>query len=192
MATETQALALSWLTRLRVWLALLPVRIDDRRFWICAGLGVLLREAALQGSWMPLREAMAWAVTHTLNLLGMDLLGMAAQLVEGPAVVLGPHTIGLTVRCCHIEVFALVLPLLWDRRFSGLGNLLRIGALGGALFVMGVLRIDLSIALYLQGVPWEWAHDLLLGVCYFAVLAPILHRGAWLGAPALASSTNAP
>ncbi len=186
MATETQALALSWLSRLRGWLALLPVRIDDRRFWICAGLGVLLREAALQGSWMPLREAMAWAVTHTLN-----LLGMAAQLVEGPAVVVGPHTIGLTVRCSHIEVFALVLPLLWDRRLSGLSNLLQIGALGGALFVMGVLRINLSIALYLQGVPWEWAHDLLLGVCYFAVLAPILHRGAWLGAPALASTTSA-
>jgi hypothetical protein len=184
MATETQALTLS---RLRGWLALLPVRIDDRRFWICAAIGVLLREAVLQGTWLPLREAMAGAVAQTLS-----LMGTAAQLTEGPAIAIGAQTIGVTVRCSHIEVFALVVPLLWDRSLSGPQNLWRSAALGGGLFVMGVLRIDLSIALYLQGVAWPFAHDLLLGLCYFAVLAPILHRGAWTGTQAVAPSMTAP
>lgn len=186
MAAQAQAFPLS--RRLGDWLALLPVRVDDRRLWLCLGLGVLLRTIALQGTWIPLRTAMAWCVAQSFS-----LVGMAAELVTGPAIALGPHTtIGLTVRCSHIEVFALVLPLLWDGRASASRNLSRIGAVGAALFVMGVARIDLSVALYLQGVAWEWAHDGLLGVCYFAVLAPILSRGAWRGTAGAARPTDPP
>ncbi len=186
MATQAQPLPLT--RRLGDWLTLFPVRVDDRRLWLCLGLGVLLRAVALQGAWMPLRTAMAWCVAQSLS-----LVGMAAELVAGPAIALDPHTtIGLTVRCSHIEVFALVLPLLWDGRASVRRNLSRLGAVGAALFVMGVARVDLSIALFLQGLSWEWAHDGLLGVCYFAVLAPILSRGAWRGTAEAARPTSAP
>ncbi|MBW2454397.1 MAG: hypothetical protein JRI68_07795 [Deltaproteobacteria bacterium] len=185
MAAQAQTLPLR--RRLGDWLALLPVRVDDRRLWLCLGLGVLLRAVVLEGTWMPLRTAMAWCVAQSLS-----MVGMAAELVAGPAIALGPHTtIGLTVRCSHIEVFALVLPLLWDRSATASRNLLHIGAVGAALFAMGVARIDLSIALYLQGVAWEWAHDGLLGVCYFAVLAPILSRGAWRGTAEVPRPTSA-
>ncbi|MBI4954332.1 MAG: hypothetical protein HY908_20075 [Myxococcales bacterium] len=167
------------MSRLRELLAPLPVRFDDRRLWLRAAIGLALRAVALELAWAPLRAAFAWGVLRSLA-----LVGIAAEAARPGALAVGPTTFDITVRCTQIEVFALVVPLLWDRSLGTGRNLGRIAGLGLAMYALGVVRIDLSIALYLAGVPWAWAHDVCLGVCYFAVLAATLALGAWTGAPA--------
>ena len=80
-------------------------------------------------------------------------------------------------------MLALLGPLLWDRSKSLGRNLGALAALGAGLLALGVVGVDAAIALFSWGVSWIWAHDVLLGVCYFALIASTLRRGAWLREP---------
>ena len=183
MATAAQARLVSGA---RAWLALLPARIDDRRFWLRAALGLALRALALLGSWWPLRAALAWAVGRTLALGGATV-----ALADRATLLVGSTRVETTVTCTHVEVLALLAPLLWDRS-KNLGRNFGLLALGAvAAFVIAVARVDLAVGLLTLGVPWLWGHDVLLGVCYFAVVAATLHHGAWMGRPGRARPTAA-
>jgi hypothetical protein len=159
---------------LSAWLALLPVRVDDRRFWPRLALGLLLRWLVLGAEWRPVRAVVTRAVAWTLHAAGLSLDVVAADRLSVAA-----QGIAITVSCIHLDVFALVCPLLWDRSRPAQVNLGRLAALGLALLAIAVARIALAIALFAQGVPWILAHDALLGVGYFAVLALTLKHGAW-------------
>jgi hypothetical protein len=160
--------------RLRAWLALLPVRVDDRRFVIRACLGLLLRWIALSFDWWALRGALARAVVSTLR-----PLRIAIDARDGARFAIGAQLVDVTVPCTHIEVFALVAPLLWDRRRTGAENLVRLGGVGVAVLALALVRIDLAVVLLRAGVPWVVGHDVVLGVGYFALLALTLKAGAW-------------
>ena len=175
MATATQA---RLVTTARAWLALLPARIDDRRFWIRAAVGLGLRALVLQGTWWPLRQALTSVVARTLA-----WSGLAAQMVDRATLLVGTSRIEMTVACTHVEVLGLLAPLLWDRSRSLHCNLGALAALGLGLLVLAVLRVDLAMALLAAGVPWLWGHDVLLGVVYFALLGLTLRHGAWMRAP---------
>jgi len=171
MATAAAA-GLSW----RALVALLPVRFDDARFWPRAGLGLALRWAALELDWWWLRDAVTGAVVSVLDAVGV---GTAAPARATLALASGGAAFNVTVSCTHVEVFALLAPLVVDRTVSLRRNVASLTALSCALAAFAVLRISAAVAGYQAGVPWLWAHDVVLGVGYFVVMATVLKRGAW-------------
>jgi hypothetical protein len=175
MAAPAQA---PFVRRLGAGLALLPVRLDDPRFWPRALLGLGLRWLVLQGSWWPLRDGLTWAVLHTTGAAGLPV-----RLGERAMLLLGAQPITVSVACTHVELLALAAPLLWDRTRSTPRNLGRVVLFAGTLALAGLVRIDLAFGLFRLGLPWLWAHDVPLGVFYFVVLALVLRAGAWTRPP---------
>ena len=64
-------------------------------------------------------------------------------------------------------------------------KLVKLRSVLGAIVAVGIIRIDLAIALHTQGVPWVWAHDVVLGVFYAVVVALSLRPNAWLRGPSM-------
>jgi len=159
---------------LRGWLAALPVRFDDRRFWPRAALGLGLRWLALEGEWRPLCEGVTRAAAAALHAAGVAIDATAAD-----QIVVAGKAVAITASCVHVDVLALAAPLLWDRSRSIAHNLRLLAAAAIALLAAAVIRIDLAVALLSRGVPWALGHDVVLGVGYFAFLAAVLRRGAW-------------
>lgn len=173
MATTTQAQALT--QRLREWQRLLPIRVELPGLWVRGLLGLALRWAALASPWWLLRDGMTSAVVHSLGALGVrvEVVGRAQLVVEQQAI-------SLSVLCTHIEVFALIGPLLWSRRGTVLGNIARLVGALATLLLVAVVRVDIAILLSLGGLPWALAHDVLLGSCYAAMVVLALRLGGWL------------
>jgi exosortase/archaeosortase len=161
---------------IRALLALLPVRFDDARFWPRAVAGLALRWGALELEWWWLRDAVTAAVA---SLLGAAGLPTAMSDRAALALASGGATFHVTVSCTHVEVLALLGPLVVDRTAGLLRTARDLAWLAGALASFAVLRIALAIGLYSAGVSWLWAHDVVLGLGYFAFMAAVLKRGAW-------------
>lgn len=175
MAATAQA---PLIERARGWLALLPVRFDDRRFWGRAALAGLLRAAALAAPWSTLRSLVTSAAVASLQLLGVEAVRLDEALLFA-----GERVVNISVSCTHVEVFALMAPLLWDRSKSASRNVLQLALVGLAVTLLGVARIDLAIVLSALGVPWALAHDVALGVFYALLLGSTLSRNAWTRGP---------
>ncbi len=183
MAAATQVPTLAnrvraFARRVRAFAALLPVRFDDRRFWIRATLGLLARLVVIQWQWWILRSAMTDAVAWSLTTFGFE-----PRRLDPTSLGIEHYTVSVSLMCTHIEVFALIIPLLWDRSRIVVRNLAGLTGLGALIFVLGVLRIDLAVILHTWGLPWGWAHDVPLGVCYALLLGFTLQRGAWMRRP---------
>ncbi len=183
MAAAATAAGLS----LRGWLALLPVRVDDRRFWTRAAVALALRWAALQAEWASLREALTAGVFAATS-----ELSSALTVVSSTRLAMGSTSFDVGVGCTHVEVLALVAPLAWDRSKCPLRNATWLALLALVIALFAWARVTLAIGAYSVGVPWAVAHDLPLGVGYFALLAFVLARGAWTRDPLRARKVSAP
>ncbi len=163
--------------------ALLPVRVEDRRFWPRALLGLALRALALELEWSWLRASVSSTVAWSLRGAGVDI-----ELVSRSTLVRAPWAFEVTASCTHVEVVGLLAPLVWDRSRSVAVNGARCLAFAAVVVGLSVARIDLAIALRAAGLPWVVSHDVLLGLGYFVVMASVLAGGAWTRSPSGAAA----
>ncbi|MBK8259266.1 MAG: hypothetical protein IPK82_42245 [Polyangiaceae bacterium] len=133
-----------------------------------------LRWGAFQLDWWPLREAVVGALRFTL-----EPSGLVSVHPDPVKFWVGHESVHITVSCTHVEVFALLCPLLWDWSVTPLVNLKRYFALAAGLAVFALVRLHVAVWLLSRGVSWVIGHDVLLGVSYFVLMASALKYGAW-------------
>lgn len=164
--------------RVGSFLALLPIRVDDSRFLLRVLLMGPAQALLLHSSdFGLLRDAF-------LSLLvGLGpAVGLALETSARWSLAVGAHEYGITVECTHIEFAALLAPLLWAPGVRLDRNVRTIVALAGLLFFVGVMRALLALVLLrFTGIGWTLAHDVPLGILYFAATVYCLRRRAWLG-----------
>jgi exosortase/archaeosortase len=113
-----------------------------------------------------------------------------------------------TVACTMIDAFFGAIPLLWRTTAVWSRNLMRLGVVLGAVFVLNIVRQEVGFIAISRGAPWWLAHECVAGVAYFCLYVFVMRERAWdrprpaglsstrsinsqtAGAPPLAGFTN--
>jgi exosortase/archaeosortase len=113
----------------------------------------------------------------TLRLSAM--LGMTTARAAFDTIEIQGNLIQFVVCCTFVELFFGSLPLIWRGKDSIVGNLSRVVIFAGAIFGLNIVRLVLLQIAYGHGVPWTLAHDIPVGVAYFAVWVFIWRTRDW-------------
>jgi hypothetical protein len=114
------------------------------------------------------------ALTCDWNLRLDSLFGVHLQKIAFDTVVYRGETYRYAIACTMADAFCGALPLIWNSRHSVVRNLGLIGAFAVVLFIFNVSRLSFSDALFAQGLSWNWAHNVVSGICYFMLWEWIL------------------
>jgi exosortase/archaeosortase len=133
---------------------------------LLAALAVLI---CYQFHWEWLR-----ALTCDWNIRLDALMGVNLQKIAYDTVVYRGVTYHYAVACTMADAFCGALPLIWNTRHSVVRNLGLIAAFAAILFVFNVSRLSFSDVLFAKGLSWDWAHNVVSGVCYFILWEWIL------------------
>jgi hypothetical protein len=148
-----------------------------RQFVLRLCLGFLAAIVAHQFHWMHLRFA-----TSQIILAVSGALGMAAERVSNDTINVQGHAIQFTVACTLIEVMLGIQPLIWLRHRKLLHNFARVAASMAVLSGCNILRIEAAQVAFHSGLPWMLAHDIPLGVMYFAIWVVVWRMQSWRAA----------
>ena len=139
-----------------------------------ACLAALFAIVAHQFRWEGLRFLTSESVLRLSALLGMKTARISFDTIE-----LQGQLFQYVVSCTFAEVFVGGLPAIWRLDSSLLKNLLLLVPVEAALFAFNVARLELGQIAYSHGVPWILAHDIALGLAYFAVIWVIWRKRSW-------------
>ncbi|HWR34451.1 MAG TPA: hypothetical protein VN622_01105 [Clostridia bacterium] len=118
-------------------------------------------------------------ITSELN-LRLDLLaGIHLQRSTYDTVLWRGEIYRYGVACTFADVWCGAVPLLWSLRRSIIRNLLYILVFGLALLFFNVARLSFSDLLFAFGIPWDLAHNVVSGVCYFVIWTWIWRHRDW-------------
>lgn len=161
------------------------------------GSHLLLRLVAMGGllavyyalEWRALRQGLREALVPVLGLLGHP----SAPLDAGTDLLLvvdGRHAFAIGANCTYADLVLVAAPFCWrfGRPFSV--NLLRLGGLAAAVFVVNLGRVAAALALFADGVSWPLAHtvpDLSIHGVFLAVVVLAALRSDHAAAPGTAT-----
>jgi hypothetical protein len=148
---------------------LLSSELVMRFVLVAAGVGV-----CYLFDWRWLRS-----LTCDLNLRLDGLAGVHLQRVAYDAVMYRGALYSYGIACTFADVWCGGIPLLWDLRRSVGRNLATVLAFGGALLVFNVARLSFSDVLFAKGLSWDLAHNVVSGICYFAIWTWIWKNRSW-------------
>ena len=106
-------------------------------------------------------------------------LGVPMYRTGADMIMVAGISARFVVACTMIDAFFGAIPLLWRTRVSWLWNLVRLGAVLGAVFLLNILRLELGFIAMTRGVPWWLAHECVAGVAYFCFYLFIVRERAW-------------
>ena len=129
-----------------------------------AGLVAVFAAAAHQFTWGWLRF-----VTSEVILRISTALGLTAVRISHDTILMRGELFCFVIACTFIDVFLGSIPLLWDLEKSLLNNILGLIAAAAVLFCFNVVRLEIGQILYLRGVSWTLAHEVMGGFAYLAV-----------------------
>lgn len=159
-------------------LAVSPARMKfpfpSREFLCRVCLAALFMGVAHQLRWEGLRF-----LTSEVILRLSALLGMATARISFDTIELQSQWLQILVSCTFIEMFVGSVPLIWRLDLSPLRNVTRLVPFAGALFALNILRLEPGQIAYSDGAPWILAHDIPLGIAYFAVWVFIWRTRNW-------------
>lgn len=122
-------------------------------------------------SWMPLR-----AFTCTWNLRLDALFGVHLVRLSADTVLYHGLIYRYAIACTMADAFCGTIPLIWDLRKTFLRNLGIVALLAVVLTAFNIARLSFSDVLFAHGLSWDWAHNIVSGVCYFLLWEWILSR----------------
>jgi exosortase/archaeosortase len=136
--------------------------------FVLTALAVLL---CYQFQWHWLR-----GLTCDLNLRLDALFGVHLQKIAYDTVVYRGAIYHYVVACTMADAFCGTIPLIWDVRKNIPRNLAFIAVVAIVMLTFNVVRLSFSDVLFAWGLSWNWAHNVVSGVCYFLLWEWILSR----------------
>lgn len=134
--------------------------------FVLAALAVLI---CYQFHWEWLR-----ALTCDWNVRLDSFFGVDLRRIAFDTVVYRGATYHYVVACTMADAFCGALPLIWNLKRSVVRNLGFIALFAIGLFIFNVTRLSFSDVLFARGISWDWAHNVISGVCYFILWEWIL------------------
>lgn len=125
------------------------------------------------------------SLTCELNLRLDSLAGVNLERLSDTSVLYRGAIYNYVIACTFADVWCGAIPLLWDLRRSVVRNLTLIFVFGGALLAFNIVRLSFSDVLFAESIPWDLAHNVISGICYFAIWEWIWRRRSWGIATAL-------
>lgn len=118
----------------------------------------------------------AWlrAATCEWNIRLDALFGVHLQRIAFDTVMFRGAVYRYVIACTMADAFCGAVPLVWNIRRTVMRNLGFIFAFAAGLFVFNVVRLSFSDILFATGLSWNWAHNVVSGVCYFLLWEWIL------------------
>lgn len=166
MATNTLALRAKSAGNVR---RLLFGEFGARFALVAVGVGV---SYLFQWNWL------RW-ITSELNLRLDSVFGVYLQRISFDTVAWHGAQYRYVVACTFADVFCGAIPLLWNRRESIVSNAFDLFIFGEMLLAFNVVRLSFSDVLFASGLSWNIAHNLVSGLCYFAIWKWIWRTQKW-------------
>ena len=104
------------------------------------------------------------------------VFGVYLHRVAFDTVLFRGQSYHYAVACTMADVFCGAIPLILDRKLGIRRNLILVAAFAVALVSFNVLRLSFSDVIFAWGLSWNWAHNVVSGVCYFIIWEWILTR----------------
>ena len=152
----------------------MKIPIPSASFLCRVCVAALLAIAAHQFRWEGLRFLTSETVLRLSASLGMTVARTAFDTIE-----IQGQLFQFALSCTFAELFVASAAFLWKLDRSLLRNLWRLAYVAGVLLALNVLRLELGQIAYSHGVPWILAHDIPLGVTYFAVWVVVWRTRNW-------------
>ena len=115
-------------------------------------------------------------LTMTLNARVDALAGVVLQPLSSTQVMWNGGVYRYVIACTFADVWCAALPLVWDFRVGLPANLKFVAIFTVGLFAFNVFRLSLSDVVVAHRVPWDWGHNVVGGVAYFAVWEVVWRR----------------
>ena len=163
-----------------IWLAVkLKFGNENRLRALRANLGAclfawnksFLWRALLAAVFVVLAHLFSWDwlkfVTSQIILQLSHILGASATRISLDTISMNREVFRFVTACTFIDVFVGAVPLIWNLRESALRNLIKMGAVACALFAFNIIRLAIGQLLFIHGVSWILAHEVVGGLSYF-------------------------
>jgi len=124
--------------------------------------------------WLWLRVLTTATLVQISAMLGLPMHRTGADMITVAGI-----SARFVVACTMIDAFFGAIPLLWRTGVSGLQNLVRLGGVLGAVFVLNIVRLELGFIAMTRGAPWWLAHECVAGAAYFCFYLFIVRERAW-------------
>lgn len=144
--------------------ASVPRRVLSREFLYRVALSAAAVGICYLFSWPWLRT-----LTCDANLALDRVCGVHLTRISSDSVLWNGRLCRYVIACTFADVWCGALAWLWDLRSSVARNLLSITRFTCLLFAFNIVRLTLSDVLVAHGTPWWLGHNLLSGLCYYAI-----------------------
>lgn len=139
---------------------------------IRVSLGLVFQIAGGMADWNTLRLLVSETHLYISNAMSFNMHRVSFDMLE-----LNGEFFHYTAACTFIDVFLLSIPLIWNLHFSLNKNILKLCFYFAALSLLNLVRLQISILLFYNAIPWWLAHQTLTGICYFLIFLWIIKQG---------------
>jgi len=108
-----------------------------------------------------------------------SLLRLGACRISGDVIEIRGQQFQYVTACTFVDVALACIPLIWNIKASLARNVGRVGVAFLALFLLNVIRLEITVLLYYQRIPWTVADNFVAGCSYFLVWLVIWHTRSW-------------
>ena len=106
-------------------------------------------------------------------------LGMETQRLSFATIRVRGEVFCFVISCTFVDVFAGMIPLVWNLKKSMFRNLLMLNVFAVNLFAFNIFRLEIAHLLHASGVPWILVDDVLGGLAYFVIWFVVMPSGVW-------------
>jgi hypothetical protein len=135
-------------------------------------LALAFQIAGGMADWNILRLLVSEAHLYISNAMRFNMHRVSFDMLE-----LNGDFFHYTPACTFIDVFLLSIPLIWNLHAGLNKNILKLCFYFIALSLFNLVRLQISILLFDNGMPWWLAHDKLTSICYFLIFLWIVKQG---------------
>ena len=130
--------------------------------------------ACYQFEWTGLRSIVTSAFIYAASWFGIP----AARYAFDSFSCNGEHY-QFVISCTALDAFFGSIPLVWKRFVPFYRNLIFLAAYFILLSVINLFRLEIGFVIFLRGISWSLAHEVMAGVFYFALFLWIVRRRGW-------------
>jgi len=105
--------------------------------------------------------------------------GVSAVRVSFDSFVFQDTIYRFVTACTALDAFFGSIPLLWKGKVAVHRNLSFLAIYFICLSIANLIRLELGFVLYLRGVSWFVAHEVMAGIFYFVLFLWIVHQRGW-------------